>query len=70
MIDFTYWRNGVTPYCTSVYIPGLDTWEMRNLYAHSPQGVKDYLCKHGGKDIKAVRHDAYKPIQEFSPCPV
>lgn len=58
MIDFTYWCSGIRPCSTSVYIPGLDTWEIRNLYAHAPQGVKDYLRKHGGKDMKAVRHDA------------
>ena len=69
MIDFTYWRNGVLPYFMSVYIHSLDTSEMRNLYAHSPQEVKDYLGKHGGKDIKAVGHDTYKSNRESSTCP-
>lgn len=70
MIDFTYWRNGVRPYSTSVYIPGLDTWEMRNLYSQSPQEVKDYLGKYDGKDMKAVGHDTYKSTRESSPCSV
>ena len=47
---------------TSVYIPDLKTWEMQNLYAHSPQEVKDYLHKYGGKDMKEVDPKRYDRI--------
>lgn len=47
---------------TSVYIPSLKTWEMQNLYAHSPQEVKDYLGKYGGKDMKDVDPERYDRV--------
>ena len=47
---------------TSVFIPSLDTWEMQNLYKHSPQEVKDYLGKYGGKDMKDVDPERYDRV--------
>lgn len=55
---------------TAVYIPDLGTWEIQNLYAHSPDEVKAYLRKYAGKDMKAVGRDTYKSTQESSPCSV
>jgi N-dimethylarginine dimethylaminohydrolase len=47
---------------SSVYIPDLKTWEMQNLFAHSPKWTKDYLRKYGGQNMKDADPKTYEKI--------
>jgi hypothetical protein len=47
---------------TAVYIPDLKTWEMQNLFAHSPKYSKDYLRKYGGQNMKDADPETYEKI--------
>jgi len=51
---------------SSIIIPDLSTWEMNNMFAHSPDDVRAYLKQHGGQDMKEVDPGKYDQIVKES----